>query len=192
MEASKALTIPVNTELQGEADGLVAQAKAVVIKTQEDYAKAGELRAAAKDLDKKADAFYKPLKQSVDQYKREHILDPEKATRGPLAMVAQLVNPKLIAWEDEQERKRLAEQRRLQAIADKQANKETKVEAKALEKEGRHEEATIVRETPVETTVVVRSETPKVADIGSCQPQLAFQLSCPIANRGDLYREIFR
>ncbi len=165
MEASQALTVPDSTELQGEVGQHVELAKAINITTQEQYANAGELRAGLKALDKKAVDFFKPLKQKIDESKKV-VLDAEKKVREPLAEAGRILNPKLISWENEQERKRLAEQRRLQEIAQKQAEKDAKAEAKALEKEGRSEEAAIVRETPVEpSAVVVATSTPKVAGL---------------------------
>lgn len=164
MEAT-AVAIPDNTALQREANEYVELAKAINITTQDEYAKAGELRAGVRALDKKMEAHYKPLKQAQDEAKKV-ILDAEKADRVPLAEVGQILNPKLVAWEGEQERLRREEQRRLQEIARKQAEKEAKAEAKALDKEGRHEEAAFVRETPVEApAVVVRSDTPKIAGL---------------------------
>ncbi len=164
MEAT-AVTIPYNTALQREANDYVELAKAIEITTQGEYAKAGEWRAGLRALDKKMEAHYKPLKQKQDEAKKA-ILDAEKADRSPVAEASRILNPKLVAWEDEQERLRRVEQRRLQEIERKRAEKEAKAETKALDKEGRHEEAAFVRETPVEPpAVVLQSETPKVAGL---------------------------
>jgi len=161
MEASKALTIPDSTELEGKISEHVELAKAVKITTEEQYVQAGELRAGLKALDKEAEATFKPIKQGIDASKKI-VLDEEKRIRNPLADAGEILNPKLIAWEDEQERLRKAKERALNELARKKAEKEAKVEAKALEKGGRNEEAAIVRETPVETTVVVPTSTPQV------------------------------
>ncbi len=164
MEAT-AMTIPDNAALQREANDLVELAKAIEITTQYEYARAGELRAGLRALDKKMEARYKPIKQKQDEAKKA-ILDAEKADRSPLAEASRILDPKLVTWEDEQERLRREKQRRLQEIERKRAEKEAKAEAKALDKEGRHEEAVFVRETPVEPlAVVLRSETPKVAGL---------------------------
>jgi len=165
MEASTAVAIRGIQELQKDGNKFVKFAEAVQVKTQEDYRQAGEVQAGIKDLDKEMDAYYKPIKQEHDR-KKKITTDEEKANRGPLAKAKERLAPKLIAWEDEQERFRKQEERRFNELARKQAEKEAKAEAKALEREGRVEEAAIVRETPVEpAAVVVRSETPKVAGL---------------------------
>lgn len=139
------------------------QAKEIVIKTVDDYARAGEIMMTIKAIRKKITETFKPIKQKMDAAKQE-VLDQERAADAPLKEAEQLLSPQIIAWNREQERLRQEEENRLREEARKQEEERRLQEAILAEQSGQKEEAEAIMETPVQVApVVVPKSVPKVA-----------------------------
>lgn len=107
-------------DLEQEVPAIVDWARSLAITTSEEFADAGERLTGIKGAMKRAAEFFKPLKQSADEAKRR-ILDAEKKITGPLTEAESLCKSAMLTYQRAEEERRLAEQRRLQAIADEQA-----------------------------------------------------------------------
>lgn len=120
---------------------VVAQASSIAVNSPAAYADAATFLKSVKAAQKKVADFFGPMKAKAHAAWKE-ITGTETNTLAPLTEAEALVKRKMLAYSEEQERIRLAEQRRLQAIADEQARKEReKAEAAAREQRRREEDA---------------------------------------------------
>lgn len=121
-----------------ESVSILDKVKALVVKDQESYNLATDLYKAALAVEKQADDAHDPVishwhglhKASVAAKKS----DKDLATQAKV-----LAKSKAAAWQDEQERIRLAEERRLQEIARKQAEEEARIAREAAEAEAKRQ-----------------------------------------------------
>lgn len=141
------------------------QAKQIVIASNEDYVRAGELLLVIKEIRKKIENTFKPIKQKMDAAKKE-VLDQERAADAPLIEAEGIIKPRIAAWNAEQERIRRAEEDRLREEARKQEEERRLQDAILAEQSGNKEEAAAIMDTPVQAPVVVVPKAiPKVAGI---------------------------
>ena len=139
------------------------QARAILIKSQADYARAGEIILTIKAIRKKITETFKPIKQKMDAAKQE-VLDQERKADAPLKEAEAFLTPQIIAWSAEQEKIRLAEEKRLQEIARKEEEDRQLSAAVDAEIHGDKDSAEEIINTPVYVPpVVVQKEVPKVA-----------------------------
>lgn len=105
------------------------------------------------------------IKPSKDAAKAAHqnICDLEKEIDQPLAVMEnEILKPKLVGWEREQERKRLAEQERIAAELKKQEEDAKLKVAVELEAGGNQQAAEAIIETP---TLAPAVELPKTTNV---------------------------
>jgi hypothetical protein len=141
------------------------QANAIIINSNEDYARAGQLLLTIKGIRKKIEETFKPIKQKMDAAKKE-VLDQEKAADAPLAKAEAIIKPRIAQWNTEQERIRKEEEDRQRAIAQAAEEERRLQEALLAEQAGNKEEAEAIIETPIQAApVVIPKTTPKVAGI---------------------------
>lgn len=150
------------------------QAKAVKVTDAETYTVAGTLWKAIGDMIKEVEATFSPICDSAHKAwkitvaKRDGFLDPLKEARASVkAMMAK--------YDAQQEAIRLAEQRRLEEIARKEAEERALMDAIAAEedakrngatKEEAQQEAAAIIDVPVYVApVVIPKEVPKVAGL---------------------------
>jgi hypothetical protein len=151
------------------------QAKQIaVIKTAEDYIRAGEVLLTIKDIRKKIEATFKPIKQKMDAAKKE-VLDQEKAADKPLADAEAWIKPRISAYLAEQEKIRQAEETRLREIARKEEEDRKLAEAIAAPPE---EQAAILDEPVQVAPIIVPKAVPKVQGI-STQKRWTFRITNP-------------
>ena len=101
----------------------------------------------------------------MDAAKKE-VLDQEKLADAPLAKAEAIIKPRIAQWSAEQEKIRLAEEKRLQEIARKEEEERQIDAAVHAEQSGNKEEAEQIIEAPVYVPpVVLAKTTPKVAGI---------------------------
>lgn len=135
-----------NTEIavRTEAHMVVAQANALVIKDNETYVSACEFENIIKETIKKAKAFFDPL---VDAAHKAHKLasDRRKTVLDPLEDAYKTRKRIRIAWEDEQERIRQAEQKRLEEEARKAEEERKAKELAELEEARKAHEAEVLK-----------------------------------------------
>jgi hypothetical protein len=130
-----------------------------------EYEFVAEIQLKAAKLEKEGEEFYEvEVKRLYSAWKdktteRASITEPAKAIKDRAGQLT-------AAWQQEQERLRQEEQRRQEEIARKRAEDEALAEAKALQDEGRHEEADALLEAPLEIEpVMVNSYVPTIHGI---------------------------
>lgn len=134
--------VPNVEQLRTEVAPVLAQAQAFVILTPADYSLAGEqakrCAAAIAVVHTKLD----PICATTDKAHKDAVA-LRASFLTPLSGAKDSYSQKQLAWQAEQERIRLAEQRRLQAIADEAARKERE-RAEALAAAQRAKEAAAI------------------------------------------------
>lgn len=128
--------------IKAEVAPVVSRAMAMTVATPEQYTTASDFLKAVKDAQKKVKGFWAPIKAAANAAWKK-TTEGEAALLGPLAEAETNVKQKMLAFQTEQERIRLAEQRRLQAIADEAARKERE-RADALARVQREKEAAAI------------------------------------------------
>lgn len=148
--------------VERDARSALERAKTVTITSGEQYRLAGELLLDIKRLIKEVESTFGPIKQKAHAAWQETIAQEKKA-RAPLDEAVGIISPAIIAYDQEQERIRLEQQRELER-QQKQAEEDARIEeAAALEEQGETEAAEQVLTAPsVAAPVVVPSSTPKV------------------------------
>lgn len=161
------MTVPTTiTEADKE---LIIKAQAVVVFDDAGYILAGDI---FNELIRRRKFFAEPVEvfnekkvaakkvlDSVYNLFKSALIDPFKAAEDH-------VGRELGAHQQRKEQERLAEERRIQEFARKQAEDEQIAMAAEAEKSGHHEEAqAIIEEAPHIPTVVIRKSTPKLAGI---------------------------
>ena len=163
MEASRVLLTPEAEEVSTRALTIPEQANAVKIVDPDSYVRASGLWQDIRALRKQVSDTFTPIIQKAHAAHRE-ALDRKAAVDAPLETAEKTVKKAMNAWDEEQERIRQAEQRRLQEEARKREEEARLAAAIEAEKEGAKEEAEQILEAPAYVPpVVVPKATPKVA-----------------------------
>jgi len=141
------------------AVALANEVKALVIKTPQDYALAGEKEDAIRVLEKELEIEYKAHPAIVEA----KILQIQKGDMADILKGARIgVKAKRIAYDEADERKRLEEQRRLQAEAQRKADEDALKAALAAEKSGDKKSAeAIIQQEVIVPTVIIPKDTTK-------------------------------
>ena len=95
------------------------KAKAIIIQSNDDFIKAGEILTVIKSLRKEIDATFDPIIKKQLEAHREAIAQKKKVD-APLIEAEGIIKPRMAAWNTEQERIRREEEDRLREIARKQ------------------------------------------------------------------------
>lgn len=149
---------------QEVAASLVEESKAMVVTNPQEHAAAGAIVESIRVLEKELASEYAAHPTVVEAKKLQKI-------KGDLAEILETARKetkgKQMAWEDKQEKLRVAEENRLAAIAKKEADDAALAEAQALQVAGEKDAAIAVLEeavmapTPV---VILPREAPKTAN----------------------------
>ena len=154
------------------------KAQAIIIRSNDDFIKAGEILTAIKSLRKEIDATFDPIIKKAFEAHKEAVAQKKKVD-APLVEAEGIVKPRMAAWNAEQERIRREEEERLREIARKEEEERRLKEAIDAEKSGNKEEAEAILETPIEPPpVVIPKTTPKVAGV-SFTKQWKFRITDP-------------
>lgn len=141
---------------------LEQQARAIQIRDAASLDHAAELLRSVKALGKEIVDFFAPLKKKAhDAHKALTTAEAEKL--APLTSAERVIKGRLAAYEEEQERARVAEERRLQEEAKRREEDARLAEAAALESAGAREEAASILAEPIVAPVVqlARPASPK-------------------------------
>ncbi len=118
-----------------EARETLAIAKTLVITTDNDYNRAGELLRGIKTISRQIEEHYDPhIKRAYEQHKA--LVSDKKANLKPLEEAEAILKPKMADYHEEQERIRQEEQRRLAEEARKAEEIRCLEEAALLEQQG--------------------------------------------------------
>lgn len=148
-------------------DGVTAleQARALQVVDNDSYRVADEMAVALKGLEKQVDSLFdEHIKRANEAHKA--LTSKKKLFATPIIEARGLVKNKMDQFRDEQERLRLAEERRLQAIADKLAEEQQLADALSAEKAGDSAAATAIVAEPVQSPVIIVPKAlPKTATV---------------------------
>jgi hypothetical protein len=141
------------------------QARAVTITSPDSYQRACDFLKGVKALREEiAETFDPHIKRAYDSHRA--LCAEKKDAEAPLAEAERIVKTALVAWDTEQERIRLAEQRRLEAEAKRQEEDRRISEAEYLSDQGAIDEADALLDAPIDVPVVaIAPTTPKVSGI---------------------------
>jgi hypothetical protein len=143
-----------------------AWANALVIKTPEQDAEASQNIKALKTIKNSIMEFFRPSKESAAATHKA-IVANEKLFTDKLDGVERIAKQKILAYREEQERIRLAEQARLQAEADEKARREREaLEKKAAKYKTEEKKQAALEQAAMVTAPVVNVES-KIQDTAS-------------------------
>ena len=130
------------------SQNITEEAKCIIITDRKAYLRAGELIILIKQLRKKISSVFKPIKQRIDEAKKE-VLTQERAADKPLAEAEELLCPRIIAYEKALEQIRLTEEARLQHEAREQDEERRLMEAIRAQQAGEDALALSILDEPV-------------------------------------------
>ena len=146
-------------EIEKQSESAITAAQDLTISSNDEYVRAGELRDSLKAIEKQIDNTFDHLIESAHKHHKSLVSEKKKHSE-PIDIARGIIKKKLFAWEDEQERLRLAEEDRLRKEAQKKAEDDALAAAEAA---GSKEEAQAILDAPVSApTVVVPKSIPKV------------------------------
>jgi hypothetical protein len=143
---------------------VIGHAEQLSIVTAGDYSGAADFLKEIKSASKKVDSYFADMKaKAYSAWKA--ITAREAELLDPLAKAEKVIKSKMLAWTQEQERIRLAEQARLQAEADEAARRERErmiKQAERLKTPELKEERLAAAEMVIAPVIQVQTETPKI------------------------------
>lgn len=124
-------------QLEGESNAVLDKAQRFTIKSQADYDAAAQFIKGIKALQKKVSDTFTPIVQKAHAAWKE-AKDQENKHLVPLKSAEEIVKRASLTWYDEQEKKRLDDERKAREEADAKAKKEKeKLEARAQKAEAK-------------------------------------------------------
>lgn len=172
MTAEPALKLVETNDVETKALSYVSQAKAVTVVDSESYRMAGELWKAGREVMKAIDEGYDSIIANFHKGHKDAVAK-KKSYYDPVESATRYLKSIMSEYDLMEERKRKAEQDRLEAIARKEEEERRILEAIAAEeamkargatKEEVAQETAAILETPVTVApVVIPKATPKLA-----------------------------
>ena len=154
--------MPDETKLEEQENKALAIAKSMVINSDQDLIAADQFCTKLLALEKLIKSDFKASKEAAFAAHRA-ITAQEAAHLAKVQEPRSIIKPKIAAYQKAQEAIRIAEEKRLQAIADKQAEDAALAAAAQAEKEGDKDMAEAILQAPVVAApVIVGRTTPKV------------------------------
>ena len=156
-------------ELRQELSPVITKAGSIQIYNAEDYEFAAGFLKEVKGAQKKVADFWAPLKKKAHE-SWKGLTAKEAEMLQPLQSAEETVKFKLLSFQREEEKKRLEEQRKLQAEADERARRERErliKEAEKLKSPGLKEQRMAEAEMVEAPVITVQKETPKVSGIST-------------------------
>lgn len=127
--------VPVDEQqLNREVTDIEFQAEAFIIRTDDDYAAAGEFGIMLKRKAAEVTSFFKPMKDSAYQAHKA-VCDREKAMLNPLKNAESIIKKAMAAYFEEQERKRKEQEEAMRRAAEQERERKLR-EAAELEEAG--------------------------------------------------------
>ena len=142
---------------------VVGQAESIIIKDKESYINAGELWKTIKEMINEVEETFDPI---IDAAHKSHkkAIEQKNKYYSPLLLVYKKIKRLMSVWDEEQERIRLAEQKRLEEEARKIEEEQRLLEAVEAEQNGDTEMAEALLQEPVSAPpVVLPKTTPKMS-----------------------------
>lgn len=174
-----AIAPPTKDSLQRDALRWAQEVSGLTIGSAEGCVQASYLLRSIKGLRSEIQRWFSPHVEAAMETKRKAeaarkaLVDEQDRMEAPLVQAEQIVKRALLTWEQQEEQRRREEEARLQAEAQREAERQTIEAAAALERAGvAHGDAEMLLEAeailaqPIEApTVVVKSTVPKVQGV---------------------------
>lgn len=162
----------MSDDLQIREPQWVAPDVPIPIQSHDDYLAVADSLREVKEFQSRVKHFFADMKDRAHKAWKAIVAKEKETLEIPLGWEAECKKA-MVVWDDEQERLRQEEQRRLEAEARKQEEERRLAEAEALEAEAQASgdealaaEAERIIEEPIETPVVqVAKSTPKVSGV---------------------------
>lgn len=138
--------------IKSEVAPVVEQARGMVVDSPESYKTASDFLKCVKGAQSKVAAFFAPMKQKAHEAHKA-ITTQEAETLRPLQDAESAVKRVMLTYFQEQERLRIEEQRKAQALADEQARRERE----RLEREASKLKTPELREERLEQAAAVQA-----------------------------------
>lgn len=145
---------PSADELQTKALTVAEQAKALRVADAAGFAKAGDTLKVIKGMAAEIVDFFAPLKKKAHEAHKA-LTAAETKQLAPLAEAERTLKAAMVTYQAEEDRKRRAEELRLQEEARRRAEDDALLEAIALEESGEKEAAEAIIAAPVVAPVVM-------------------------------------
>lgn len=196
-------------EVSTRALTIVEQANAVVIRTSENYTAAGALWKAIKDLKTQVNDTFKPIIEKAHAAHKEALAQKAKIF-DPLDAASKTVKGAMEKYDREQEAIRLAEEKRLREIAEKEEAERRRIElerleavrkaeedrlmeaAAAAEKAGDAKRAEELAAAAVDITEDAKQEAAVIAAEPVYVPPVVIPKTVPKVSGGPVYRTIIK
>ncbi len=165
MEASTATPLEAD-EIESKALSIPDEAKAIIVKDDESFQKAGRILLVIKDIRKEINASFDPIITKAFAAHREACAQKKKV-EAPLVEAEGIIKPRMAAYDDEQERKRREEEEKLRHEAIRKAEEEQLADAVSAEQSGMGDLAESIIDGPayVPTVVVPQKPAAKVEGV---------------------------
>lgn len=121
---------PAEDTLAEEASLVEQQAQSVVIKTDADYGIAGDLTRSVKQMQKKVEDYWEPMRVSAKKA-YDDILAHKKEMLDPLKVAEKILKGKMGDYTMEKERRRKAQEEAMRRLAEQEMNRKLEEAAKA-------------------------------------------------------------
>lgn len=153
-------------EIETKALSVPDEAKAIIVKDDESFQKAGRVLLVIKDIRKEINATFDPIITKAFAAHREAVGQKRKV-EAPLIEAEGIIKPRMAAYHDEQERKRREEEERLRQEAIRKAEEEQLQDAVSAEQSGMGDLAESIIDGPayVPTIVVPQTQSAKVEGV---------------------------
>lgn len=147
-------------EIEQRALSVPEQARTLKIIDDLTYQRGVQIRNIIKDIRKQINATFDPIIAKANATHKEACAQKKKV-EAPLVEGENIINPALAAYDTEIERKRMAEQRRLEEEAKKRAEDEQIAAAEHAEKQGDKVAAEAIISAPVEVAPIIQPVAPR-------------------------------
>lgn len=161
------LDSPEDTLTQ-EASLIEQQASSVVVTNDAEYAAAGDLTKAVKQMQKKVEGYWEPLRVNA-KAAYDEVLAHKKEMLDPLKAAEKILKGKMSDYSMEKERKRRVQEEAMRRLAEQEMNRKLEEAAKAeaegdtVEAEYAMTEAEVMEEVSICGSI--KSQAPKAAGV---------------------------
>jgi|SRR5215471_4351804 len=156
------ISIPDSSEIAIGAAGAVKMAEDLVIKSNDEFIAAQELRDHCESKIRMGEMLFEEPTRTADKLHKQ-LVKLFKAATSPWENAARILKQKMIQWDRDQEQARRLEEARLESERNKEAAKERQTTFELLKELGLHERAEELRAEPAAfNPVVLPKSTPDV------------------------------
>lgn len=153
------LATPLDAEeIETRALTIPEEAKAILIRDDESFQKAGRVLLVIKDLRSQINASFDPIITKAYAAHKEAV-GQKKKVEAPLIEAEGIIKPRLASYHEEQERKRREEEEKLRQEAIRKAEEEQLRDAVSAEQSGMNDLSESILEGPAYVPIIVVPKT---------------------------------